>query len=171
MPKELRQLPRDAYCSAPPLPTSLRPPRLEAKRPRAPIIKCKREVTSSIESAEYLIDEDFEVKPVIKTKEPLRLRAGLAALAIRPPPSTASSSNSGEAAADPGPSGWGVRGVALSIIPGGDLGPADPPRRRGRPKASKTRPRVAYNVDTLPERPAKIEAEGRLAEMKNNAQV
>ena len=118
-----------------------------------------------------MIDEDFEVKPVIKTEEPQRLRAGLAALAIRPPPSTASLSTSGGAAAAPGPSGWGVRGVALSIEPGGDLGPADPPRRQGRPKGSKTHPRVAYNIDTLPERPAKIKAEGRLAEMKNNAQV
>ena len=106
MPKELRQLRRDAYCSAPPLPTSLRPPGLsrdiETKSLRAPIIECKREVTSSIKSAVYVIDEDFEIKPVIKTEEPQRLRAGLAALAIRQPPSTASSSTSGKAA---GPQG------------------------------------------------------------------
>ena len=140
MPKDLRQLPRDAYCSAPPLQSSLHPPRLsrevEAKRPRAPIVECKREITSSIESAEFVIDDEFEVKPAVKVEQdPRQLRAGLAALAIRPPPSTASSLASDEAAAAaPGPSGWGVRGVALSIIPGGKLGPADPPRRQGRPK-------------------------------------
>ena len=176
MPKGLRQLPRDAHCSAPPLQSSLRPLRLsrdvEAKRPRAPIVKIKREVTSSIESAEFVLDDDFEVKPAVKVElDPRQLRVGLAALPIRLPPSTASSLASDEAAAAPGPSDWGVRGAALSVIRGSELGPADPPRRRGRPKGSKMRPRVAYNFNTLPERPAKIEAEGRLAGMKSNSQV
>ena len=167
MQKNLRQLPRDAYCWAPPLITStLRPPRLsreaEVHHPRAPL------VTSSIESEEFLIDKDFGVdeKPVKVELDPHQLRAGIAALAIGPPQSSASSSSGEAVAAAPGPSRWGVRGFAFSHIPGGELGPADPPGRRGRPKGSKTRPRVAYNVDTLPERPAKIEAEGQLEEMK-----
>ena len=68
MPKNIRQLDRDAYCSALPRSTSsLRPPRLtseaEVRRPRAPIITVKREVTSSIKSAEFIVDEDFNVKP------------------------------------------------------------------------------------------------------------
>ena len=171
MPKNFRQLDRDAYCSAPPLSTSsLRPPRLtreaEVRRPRAPIIELKREETSSIESEEFVVDEDFDVdvKPVKIELDPRQLRAGIAALAIRPPPSSVSSSTSGEAAAAaPGPSQWGVRSHALNRIPEGDLGPADPPRRRGRPKGSKTRPRVAFNVDTLPERAEKLKAEQRLA--------
>ena len=135
MPKNLKQLDRDAYCSAPPLSTSsLRPPRLsreaEARRPRAPIIEVKREITSSIESAEFIQDEDFDVKPPVKVElDPRQLRAGIVALAIRPPPSFPSSSTSGAAAtAAPGPSQWGVRSAALSRIPEGDLGPADPSR-------------------------------------------
>ena len=164
MPKNLRKLSRDAYCSAPPLSTSsLRPPRLtregEVRRPRAPIITVNREVTSSIESVEFVVNEDFDVdvKPVKIELDPRQLQAGIAALAIRPPPSSASSSSGEAAAAAPGPSNWCVRGKALGCIPGGGLGPADPPRRRGRPKGSKTRPRVAYNMDTLPERPAKLQ--------------
>ena len=171
MPKDLRLLPRDAYCSAPPLHSSVRPPRLsrdvEAKSPRAPIIEVKREVTSSIES------DDFKVKPPIKVEQdPRQVRVGLAALAIRPPPSTASSSVSEDAAAAaPGPSNWGVPGAALAVIPCCELGPADPPRQRGRPKGSKSRRRIAYSLDTLPERNAKVEAEGRLKVMKSNSQV
>ena len=116
--------------------SSLRPPRLthekEASRPRAPIdIKCKAEI-SSIESVEFVADEDLEVKPVVKIEiDPRQLRVGFAALALRPPPSTASSSR-GEpaAAAAPGPSaqGWGIRTQSHARIPEGDLVPADPPR-------------------------------------------
>ena len=109
------------------------------RRPRAPLIAIKREVTSSIESAEFVLDEDFDVideKPVKIEPDPRQLRAGIAALAIRPPLSAASSSSS-KAAAAPGPSGWGVRGVSLGQIPCGELGPADPPLKRGRPKGSK----------------------------------
>ena len=130
MPNSLKQLSRDAYCSAPPLTPSIRPPRLtresEVRRPRAPPIVVKREVTSSIELAKFVLDEDFDVvneKPIKIEPDPRQLCAGVAALTIRPPPSAASSS-SGEGAAAPGPSGWGVRGVALGQIPGGELGPA-----------------------------------------------
>ena len=141
MPNTLKQLDRDAYCSAPPLSTStLRPPRIspkvEARCPRKPLIEVKREVGSSISSAEFIVHEDFDIKPPVKIEvDPRQLGAGLAALAIRPPPSAASSSASSEpAAAAPGPSQWGVRGAALCRVPEGSLGPADPPRRRGRAK-------------------------------------
>ena len=120
MPKYLRQL-RDAYCSAPPLPTStLRPPRLsrdvEVRRPRAPIVEVKREVGSSIESAEFVIDEEFNVKP--PKIDPRQLQRSIAALAIAPPLASESSSASGDAGA-PGPSNWGVRSPPLNRIPGG----------------------------------------------------
>ena len=137
MPKHLKQLDREAYCSAPPLPTSaLRPPRLtreaEAVRPRAPIhapLDCKAEV-SSLEYVKFVADEDFDVKPAVKVELGPRMRAGIAALAIRPHPSSASSESGEPAAAAPGPSsqGWGVRTAGLFRIPEGGLGPADPPR-------------------------------------------
>ena len=73
MPNVLKKLVgRDAYCSAPLLlTTSLRPPRLsremEARCPRAPLANTKREVTASfIESAEFVLDEEFDIKPDIK---------------------------------------------------------------------------------------------------------
>ena len=134
MPKCLKQL-RDAYCSAPPLTTStIRPPRLsretEVRRPRAPLIEVKREVGSSIESVEFVQDKDFDVKPAVKVEiDPRQLRAGIAALAIAPPPASPSSSSNDAGA--PGPSNWGIRTAPLNRIPEGDLGPADPPRKRG----------------------------------------
>ena len=102
MPKYLRQLSSEAYCSAPPLPsTAICPPRLmrekEANHPRAPINapfdEVKAEV-SSIESVEFVADEfdKFVVKPDVKAPfDPrqfgylLQVRlAALAALAILP---------------------------------------------------------------------------------------
>ena len=128
---------------------------------------------SSIESVEFVADE-FDVKPDIKAPFDPRqfgdlLQIRLAALAIWQPPS---SSSVGEgAAAAPGPSHvlepWGVRLQNQGRIPAGDLGPADPPKRRGRPKGSKSRPRVAFSLDTLPKCQEKIRAEGRLAEMSS----
>ena len=176
MPNRLKQLDREFYCSAPPLSTSsLRLPRLsrevEARCPRAPIVEMKREVTSSIESAEFVQDKDFDVKPALKIEvDPRQLRVGLAALAIRPT-SPSSSGDAAVAASAPGPSQWGVRSAALCQIPEGDLGPADPPGKRGRPKGSKTRPQVAFNLHTLPERAEKLKAEERLAGMKSSRQV
>ena len=135
-------------------------------------METKRDITSSIESAEFVQDEDFDVKPQIKIKvDPGQLRAGIAALAIRPPPSPSSSTSGEAAAAAPGSSQRGVRSAALCRIPEGDLGPADPPRRRGRPKGSKTQPRVAFNLDMLPVRAEKIKAEERLAGMTSSKQV
>ena len=88
MPKYLRQL-RDAYCLAPPLPTStLRPPRLsrnvEVKHPTTPIVEVKREVGSS-NNAEFIIDEEFDVKPPTIEYDPRQLQRSIAALAIAPP--------------------------------------------------------------------------------------
>ena len=96
MPVYLQQLSREAYCSAPPLPsTSIRPPRLtrdsEANRPceplRAPIGEVKAEI-SSIESVEFVEEED-NVKPAVKFGIPFDagqqtdpLQASLAALVI-----------------------------------------------------------------------------------------
>ena len=45
-----------------------------------PIVEVKREVTSSIESAEFVLDEDFDVKSAVKVEQDQRrLRAGIAA--------------------------------------------------------------------------------------------
>ena len=127
---------------------SLRPPRLaretEAVRPRAPLPQfgvCKAEV-SSIELVEFVAEafNEFEdVKPDVKVAldprqsgDQLKLR--IAALAIRPAPSSDSSSAS-EAAAPGLPrfAEWGIRTQSHTRIPEQDLGPADPPRRRRRP--------------------------------------
>ena len=107
MPYNLKQLSREAYCSAPPLPsTAICPPRLtrekEANRPRVPIYaafdKVKAEV-SLIKSVEFVADgfDEFDVKPDIEAPfdprqfgDPLQVR--LAALAIRPSPYSSSSS-------------------------------------------------------------------------------
>ena len=140
-------------------------------RPRAPIyapIDCKAEI-SSLESVEFVADEDYDLKPDVKVKLDPRMRPGIAALGIRPPPSEASSGSGEHASAAPGPSNY--RTAALCRVSGGELGPADPPRKLGRPKGSKTRPRVAFNLKTLTERKEKVRAEGKLAEMSTNKQV
>ena len=184
MPANLKQLSREAYCSAPPLlSTSLRPPQLTREtegRPRAPLRapigkqEVKAEI-SSIESVEFVKDEPVDVQPDVRNipwdprqvSDPLQV--GLAALAIR----ALSSNSSAEegAAAAPGPSGHqeprGLRWQSNGRIPQGDLGPADPPRKRGQPKGSKSRPRVAFAVDTLPERQEKLRAEERLSKMSS----
>ena len=128
----------------------------------------------SIKSVEFVAEEfdDFNVKPVIKVElDPRQLRAGIVALAIRPPPSSGSSSTGEPAAAAPGLSyhgePWGIRPQSHGRIPEGDLGPVDPPRTRGRPKGSKSQPRVAFSLDTLPERQEKLRAEERLAVMSS----
>ena len=97
---------------------------------RAPLVIIKREVAeSSIESVEFVVDEDDEYKveaePVKIEADPCQLRAGVAALTIRPPASVASTS-SGEAAAS-GPSRCAHRTEALCRIPA-HSGPAQRPR-------------------------------------------
>ena len=94
----------EAYCSAPPLRTSshlLLPPRItrahEARRPRAPVREVKREVRESEpNSSEYGIGSSdvIDVKPDVKPEvalDPRQLTVRVAAVAIRPAPSAASS--------------------------------------------------------------------------------
>ena len=125
---------------------------------------------------EFIADNDVDVKPDLKYRVPFDprqigdpLQASLAALAIRPQPSSTSSSIEEGAEATPGPSRfqepWGIRWKSQGRIPEGDLGPADPPRKRGRPKGLKSRPRVAFAVYTLPECQEKLRAVERLAKM------
>ena len=177
MPKHLQL--RDAYCSAPPLRTSsLRPPPLyrdeEVRRPCAPLRPVKQEVRESeVDSVEFIVDErDKEVEDVKLAARPFKveasLRVGLAAISLRPPPSSASTSSEEAAAAAPGPS---HRTQALCRIPFSVLGPADQPGGRGRPKGSKSRPRIAFGLSTPPERAAKLEAEEKIAKMTPTKQV
>ena len=176
-----KQLTRDAYCLAPPLKTTtIRPPRLsrdaEVRRPRAPLRPVKREVDSSeIDSVEFVIDNaDEDVKlaarPVKIEQDPRQVRLGLAAISIRPPPSSACTSWE-EAAAAPGPSQCARWTQALCRIPDKGLGPADPPRGRGRPKGSKSRPRIIFRLSTPPKRAGKLRAEANLAKMSPSKQV
>ena len=92
--------------------------------------------------------------------DPRQITARVAAIAIRQPKSAASTSS--EEAHRPS-----YRTQPLCRIPSGQLGPADQPRGCGRPKGSKSRPRVAFAVDTLPERQEKLRAEERLSKMSS----
>ena len=122
MPRYLKQLSREAYCLAPPLPSStMRPPRLTRVPLDAPFGELKAEI-SSIESVEFVADE-FDLKPEIKILVDPRqfdgpLQVGLAALAIRPPPSSSSSSAGKGPAAAAAPSQfqepWGIRNQSQS---------------------------------------------------------
>ena len=167
MPIQLKQLSREAYCSAPPIPSSsLCPPRLtrerEQCRPHAPLRKpqaeffVKGEVSSeSVEDVECKSDVKFEPRiPFDPRQRSDQLQAGLAALAIRP--SSSASSADEKTPTAPGPSRyakpWGICGEQLCHVPVG-------------PKGSKSRSRVAFTVATLPERPEKLKVEERLAKM------
>ena len=130
---------RDAYSSAPPLESSLHPPRLsrdtEAVWPRAPLRPTKREVRESeASSAEFILEEeDVKIKveaPVLVERDPRQLCVWLAAVSIRQPEPAASSSSEDVA----GPSGTAYPTQALRRIPSSQLGPADPPRGQGDPK-------------------------------------
>ena len=172
MPRQVRW---DAYCSAPPLSiTTLRPPRIsrdiEVRRPRAPLVIVKREIDSSeVELVEFVVDDEFKIDVKPQPKVVLDPRQ-LAALSIRPTPSSASTS-SGEGAAAPGSNQQAHLTEALCRIPSQSLGPADPPRGRGRPKGSKSRPRIAFGLSTMPERVAKVQAEANLDAMRASKQV
>ena len=100
-----------------------------------------------------MIDEDTikREQPIKVEADPRQITLGLAAIAIRPANSAASTSSE-EAA---GPSHTAYLTEALCRIPSGQLGPADPPRGRGRPKGSKSRPRIpiTFGISTPPERP------------------
>ena len=177
MPKLIiKQLNREAYCSAPPVMIYLRPPCLtrnaEARRPRAPLqtpelkdVKAEISLIESIEDAPNCKpDIAFDCKPYImfdpqQQSDPLQV--SVAALAI------SSSIDEKSTAAAQGPSRfaerWGIRGQHLCHVPDGNMGPADPPRHRGSPKGSKSRPCVTFAAEALPERQEKVKAEERLA--------
>ena len=125
--------------------------------------------SSEVESVEFVVDNEFTIDVKPQPKVVLDPRQ-LAALSIRPTPSSASTS-SGEGAAAPGPSQWAHRTAALCRIPSQSLGPADPPRGRERPKGSKNQPRIAFGLSTIPERVAKVKAEPNLDAMRASKQV
>ena len=150
---------RDSYCSAPPLTTSqvFLTPRLsraeEARRPGAPLKLVKAEVCESVEFVVNKEDAERPVKqewPVKIEPDPRQLTARIAAIAIRQPESAASTSSK-EAQ---GPSDSSYRTQPLCRVPSGQIGPADPPGRPGRPKGSKLRPRIPkiYGLPVPPER-------------------
>ena len=165
----------DAYCSAPPLTSSFRPPRLsraeEARRPRAPLRVVKREVRESEpDSVEFAVDvnDEVDVKPDIRVKierDPRHLTARVAAITIRQPPSSASSEEPQR------PTTASYRTQPLCGVPSARLGPADPPRRPGRPKGSKSRPRIAARTTTAtpPVRLAATKANARMAAKPNRS--
>ena len=114
--------------------------------------------------------DDPDIKPVIplnlcQLDNPLQLQ--VAALKIEP--SSSVKDNKPQPAL--GPSRFaeqrGIRGAHLCHTPDRDLGPADPPRRRGRPKGSKSRPRipVTFGLLTPPERAVSIKVRERLTRM------
>ena len=160
---------RDSHCSAPPLQSSFRPPRLSREaeavlRPRAPLRPTKREVRES--EFKFVLDDADDVKvrveaPIEIAQDPRQLCGRLAAVRIKQPAPTASSSSAG-------PSGTAYRTQALRRIPSSQLGPADQPRGRGRPKGSKSRPRVPLTFDTSapPERAAAAKARSEMTASK-----
>ena len=162
---------RNSYCSAPPLQSSFRPPRLsreaEAVWPRAPLRPVKREVRESeARSVEFVVDDtdtvEVKVEALIKVEEdPRQICARLAAVRIRKPAPTASSSSEDLG----GPSGTAYRTQALRRIPSGQLGPADPYPGLDRPKGLKSRPRVAltFDLSAPPERAAAVKAWAEMA--------
>ena len=167
---------RDSHCSAPPLQSTFRPPRLSREAeavlpPRAPLRPTKKEVRESetSSSVEFFIDDAEDVKVKVEasvevTEDPRQLCARLAAIRVAQPAPTASSSSKEVA----GPSGTAYRTQALRRIPSAQLGPAEPPRGRGRPKGSKSRPRVALTFVTSapPDRVAAAEARSKMAPKK-----
>ena len=96
--------------------------------------------------------------------DPRQICARLAAVSIKQPAPTASSSSEEVA----GPSGTVYRTQALQRIPSSQLGPADPPRGRGHPKGSKSRPRVplTFGTSALPERAAAARARAEMTPWK-----
>ena len=130
----------------------------------------KRDVRESeADSAEFIVNEEDEQpikveQPVKVEQDPRQICFGIAAISIRQPASAASSSSE-EA---PGPSGTAYRTQALRRVPSSQLGPADPPRGRGRPKGSKSRPRIplTFGLSVPPERAASVKARESLAKMR-----
>ena len=91
---------------------------------------------------EFVLTEEYDEKPDFPVKiepDPRQLVARVAAIRIRQPESAASTSS--EEAQRPSTSSY--RKQPLCCVPAAELGPADPPRRPGRPKGSKSWPRIA----------------------------
>ena len=128
-----------------------------------------------MDSVKYVVDERDKVEDLKPAARPFKveaeLRVALAAISIRPPLSSASTSAEEAAAAAPGHSRGNHRTEALCRIPSNVLGPADQPRGRGWPKASKSRPRITFGLSTPPEQGAKLKAEEKLAKMSPSKQV
>ena len=175
--KRLALVDATSYCSAPPLATSshlLLSPRLtrakEARRKRAPLREVKREVwESEADLAEYAVDasDESDIKPDIKPvieRNPRQLTACVAAIAIRRLPSAVS-----EEAQRPSTSNY--RTQPLCSVPSARLGPADLPRRPGRPKVAKSRPQIAAVTTTItpPVRAAAAKACARMAAKPNRS--
>ena len=165
-----------SYCSAPPLRTSshlLLPPRIsraqEACRPRPPIREVKREVRESEpDSNKYGIgaEDAIDVKPELKPEvvlDPRQLTVRIAAIAIRPAPSAASSPEAQR------PQAPNYRTKALCHVPSARLCPADPPQSPGRPKGSKSRPMIPAiaTSTTPPVRKAAEKASAKMAASSN----
>ena len=116
------------------------------------------------------VDErPIKVEQAVKVEaDPRQLRLGLATISIRQPASAASTSSE-----EAGPSGTAYRTQALRRIPSSELGPADPPKGRGPPKGSKSRPRIpiTFGLATPPERAASVRARESLAKMMPTKQV
>ena len=155
-----------SYCSAPPLISSHLPPRLsraeEARRPRAPLRTIKAEVRESeADSADFTFkDEDVnvDVKPVI-VPDPRHLSARVAAISIRQPESGGEDRHAS------------FRTQPLCRVPSSQLGPGDPPIRPGRPKGSKSRPKIAPVPDlpTPPVRAAAAKARSGMTSTSNRS--
>ena len=138
----------------------------EAVRPRAPLRPTKREVRESeASSVDFVLEEDdikFKVEAPVVEQDPRQLCVRLAAVSIKQPAPAASSSSEDVT----GPSGTAYRMQVIRRIRSGQLGPADPPRGRGRPKGSKSRPRVplTFGTSAPPERAAAVKARAEMAQ-------
>ena len=120
---------------------------------------------------EFVVDDEdvewpIKVEPKIEP-DSRQLTARVPALAIRHPPLTASTSSE-EAQ---GPSGIAYRTQALCAIPSGQLGPAALPRKPGRPKGSKNKPRIpiTFGLPVPPERQAAAKARVERSSSKNRS--
>ena len=111
---------------------------------------------------EIKVEKPFKIEP-----DPRQLTARVAAIAIRQPTSAASTSSE-EAQ---GPREPAYRTQPLCHVPSGQLGPADPPRGRGRPKGSKSRPRipVIYGLPFPPEKAAAAKARSEMTLSSNRS--
>ena len=95
-------------------------------------------------SVKFVITEE-ELEELRVEQDPRQLRLAVAATSIAPQAGhqqAATPSTSSEVA------GTAYRTQALRQIPSAQLGPADPTQGQGRPKGSKSRPRVALTYGT-----------------------